>query len=109
MVGTRTSFTLEGHSIALDSRVHAVRGDLADVTLADRLFAPHYAEALERRCAVAFSALRDKPGGAQTSELLSGEAFTQLERHLNLERGVGRHRRRAGAGRAQFAGRPPAR
>ncbi len=79
MAGARTSFTLEGHSIALDPRIHAVRGDLADVTLADRLFAPHYAEALERRCAVPFAALRDKPGGAQTSELLAGEAFMLLD------------------------------
>lgn len=79
MAGTRTSFTLEGHSIALDPRIHAVRGDLADVTLADRLFAPHYAEAVERQCTQPFVAVRDKPGGAQTSELLSGEAFMLLD------------------------------
>lgn len=79
MAGTRASFTLEGHSIALDPRIHAVRGDLADVTLADRLFAPHYAEAVERRCAQPFAAVRDKPNGAQTSELLSGEAFMLLD------------------------------
>jgi hypothetical protein len=39
----RRSFALSGRSVALDPRTHAVRGDLADVRLADRVFAPHYA------------------------------------------------------------------
>jgi hypothetical protein len=37
---------LSGHSATLDPRVDAVRDDLADVELADRVFAPHYARAL---------------------------------------------------------------
>ncbi|CAN5329778.1 hypothetical protein BH10PSE15_BH10PSE15_04400 [soil metagenome] len=32
-----------GHSVAIDPRFNAVRRDLADVRLADRVFAPHYA------------------------------------------------------------------
>src|SRR3546814_14266912 len=38
----RNRFTLTGRSVALDRRVNALRGDLADVALAGRYFAPHY-------------------------------------------------------------------
>lgn len=40
---TRTRFSLSGPSIALDERTQAVRGDLADIALAGKLFVPHYA------------------------------------------------------------------
>jgi len=39
----RRSFALLGHSVEIDPRFNAVRRDLADVRLADRVFAPHYA------------------------------------------------------------------
>ncbi len=39
----RNRFALTGRSIQLDPRTQAVRRDLADVRLADRIFAPHYA------------------------------------------------------------------
>jgi len=39
----RRSFALSGHSVEIDPRYNAVRRDLADVRLADRVFAPHYA------------------------------------------------------------------
>lgn len=42
----RKRFVLSGHSAALDPAIHAVRDDLADVELADRVFAPHYSRAL---------------------------------------------------------------
>jgi hypothetical protein len=48
----RKRFHLSGHSATLDPTVHAVRGDLADVELADRVFAPHYAKAMPRSLAV---------------------------------------------------------
>ena len=38
-------FRLSGPSEALDPRTAAVRRDLADARLADRVFAPHYAVA----------------------------------------------------------------
>jgi NlpC/P60 family/Bacterial dipeptidyl-peptidase Sh3 domain len=79
MPNTRRNFSLTSHSIALDMRVHAVRGDLADVTLADRLFAPHYAEALARSCVVPYVAVCDVPDGEQISELLEGENFMLLD------------------------------
>ncbi|MDF0752810.1 hypothetical protein NLU14_21530, partial [Marinobacter sp. 71-i] len=39
----RKRFSLKGRSVPIDPRVDAVRRDLADVRLADRVFAPHYA------------------------------------------------------------------
>lgn len=49
----RPSFALTGPSITLDARTHAMRGDLADIALAGKLFVPHYAKPLEMRCASA--------------------------------------------------------
>lgn len=46
----RTSFSLNGPSIPLDERTHAVRGDLADIALAGKLFVPHYARPMEMIC-----------------------------------------------------------
>jgi hypothetical protein len=48
----RKRFVLLGHSAVLDPAIHAVRDDLADVELADRVFAPHYAKALACRATV---------------------------------------------------------
>lgn len=39
----RKGFALTGPSVALDPRSQAVRRDLADVRLAEQVFAPHYA------------------------------------------------------------------
>ncbi len=47
---TRTSFTLSGPSIELDARTLAVRGDLADIALAGKLFVPHYAQPMAMSC-----------------------------------------------------------
>jgi hypothetical protein len=47
---TRTSFTLSGPSIELDARTLAVRGDLADIALAGKLFVPHYAQPMAMTC-----------------------------------------------------------
>ena len=41
----RKRFVLSGHSAVIDPAIDAVRDDLADVELADRVFAPHYARA----------------------------------------------------------------
>jgi cell wall-associated NlpC family hydrolase len=79
MSAARNSFSLKGPSITLDPRIHAVRGDLADATLAGQLFAPHYAEAMAMRCVVPFAALLYTPHGEQGSELLAGETFCVLD------------------------------
>ncbi len=44
----RRRFALTGRSAVLDPLTHAVRPDIADVRLAERVFAPHYAEAMAR-------------------------------------------------------------
>ncbi|MET0249008.1 MAG: glycoside hydrolase, partial [Sphingobium sp.] len=49
----RTRFHLSGRSIALDGRIHAARGDLADISLAGTLFSAHYARAVELTCITA--------------------------------------------------------
>lgn len=46
--GRREQVALSGRSVALDPRHHAVRSDLADVRLAHRVFAPHYAAPVPR-------------------------------------------------------------
>lgn len=79
MSHSRNSFSLSGPSRALDPRVNAMRGDLADVALAGRHFSPHYANPVERFCSVPFAAIRDRPEGQQISELLVGEVFMLLD------------------------------
>ena len=39
----RAIYSLSGHSIEGDKRTTPIRGDLADIKLAGKLFAPHYA------------------------------------------------------------------
>lgn len=64
--------------MTLDPRTHAVRGDLADVRLADRVFAPHYAVAMP--CVAARPvALLAQPRGERIADLAHGDAFELLE------------------------------
>ena len=76
----RKAFALTGRSIVLDPATHAVRSDLADVRLADQVFAPHYAAAMPRRVAVAVDlrAARD-PGSAVLAGLDDGDLFEVLD------------------------------
>ncbi len=64
----RKRFHLSGHSATLDPAVHAVRGDLADVELADRVFAPHYAKAIPHQLVVDTN-LCAKPNGDVFAQL----------------------------------------
>lgn len=79
--GARNHFGLSGPSVVLDRRIHAVRGDIADLALAGLLFAPHYARPMERRCIVPVVALRARPNDEAelVSELLHGEAFEVVD------------------------------
>lgn len=79
MTSTRNSFSLSGPSRALDPRINAMRGDLADVALAGRHFSPHYASPVERFCTLPFASICDKQNGKQISELLVGEIFMLLD------------------------------
>ena len=85
---TRKRFALTGHSTAVDPRVEAARGDLADVRLADRIFAPHYAAPVGRT-AIAQTPLLAAHGGVPVSELLKGERFDVLELSHGYAWGVG--------------------
>ncbi|MFD1612032.1 C40 family peptidase [Sphingomonas tabacisoli] len=76
----RRKFALTGPSTALDHRTHAARRDLADVTLAGRWFAPHYAEAETRSCGLAGADIYSSDvRGTRISQLLPGERFAVLE------------------------------
>jgi hypothetical protein len=77
---TRKRFALTGVSAPVDPRVDAVRGDLADIRLADRVFAPHYASPMPRALARAV-ALRAGPktDSDVVAELAAGETFEVLE------------------------------
>ncbi|MCW3848807.1 C40 family peptidase [Sphingomonas sp. LB-2] len=57
-----------------------MRGDLADVRLADHVFAPHYAAAIPCSAVIAAPILASRQAdGAILSEILPGEAFEMLE------------------------------
>lgn len=79
MAELRNSFSLNGPSRALDPRINALRGDLADIALAGRHFSPHYARPVERFCGALHVPVCEKPGGRQISELLAGESFMLLD------------------------------
>ncbi len=76
----RSRFTLTGPSVRLDPTIHAVRRDLADVRLADRVFAPHYAAPAPRVVLrpTPLRAARD-PDAAPLAILAAGDAFELLE------------------------------
>jgi hypothetical protein len=79
-VPPRNSFALRGASVALDPLHNAVRRDLADIRLADRVFAPHYAASVQR-VVVSATALRqgvDLQSG-DLADLAIGEIFEVLE------------------------------
>lgn len=77
----RVRFHLSGRSVALDRRIHAARGDLADLALAGTLFSAHYARAVPLTCAAPGAPLlNDTSGNAEAvSELLRGETFHALD------------------------------
>ena len=79
MTAPRTTFTLDGPSIAIDPRIEAVRPDLADISLAGKLFAPHYAQAVERICTAAATPLLDMPDGTPLADLHEGDRFWLLD------------------------------
>lgn len=72
---------LSGPSLALDRRIHAVREDLADIALADRVVAPHFAASVPTALAVPHATIRGRPdpNASATSELLFGEVFHVFE------------------------------
>jgi hypothetical protein len=77
---TRKRFALRGRSAKFDSRVDAVRRDLADVRLAERVFAPHYAAPLPRTLSRDVALRAAAPADAEVlTQLNAGDAFEVLE------------------------------
>ncbi|WP_256926638.1 SH3 domain-containing protein [Sphingomonas sp. TZW2008] len=76
----RRSFALTGRSRAFDPTREAIRPDIADVRLAEKVFAPHYAEAVPFRL-VHDAALRAdrKPDGGVLVTLHAGDVFELLD------------------------------
>lgn len=74
-------YALSGPAKVRDARVTPIRGDLADIALAGKLFAPHYVVPMEKAVAVPFTAVRKSPrdDAEQISELLAGERFLVLD------------------------------
>ena len=77
----RIRFCLDSRSVTLDPRIHAARGDLADISLAGLLFSAHYARAVELTCVAAGAPVLASPSPAAmaVSELLRGESFHALD------------------------------
>jgi cell wall-associated NlpC family hydrolase len=74
-------YALSGPAKVRDARITPIRGDLADIALAGKLFAPHYVVPMERAVTVPFTPVRKTPHGdaEMTSELLRGERFMVLD------------------------------
>ena len=77
----RKRYKLTGHSLVGDKRTTPIRGDLADIKLAGKLFAPHYAVPLQRSIVTATAAIREFPDAKSmgASELVYGEGFAVLD------------------------------
>ena len=71
---------LDGRSVALDPAVNAVRPDLADVRLADRVFAPHYAAPVPRQAMRTIDVREARPLDAPViATLAAGDGFEVLD------------------------------
>lgn len=76
------TFRLTGRTPRLDPRTHAFRPDIADISLAGQLFAPHYARAEVRACTAEAAMVRAAASheGSAVSQLVHGEGFAVLDR-----------------------------
>ncbi len=86
-------FVLTGPVTDYDPRVTPIRGDLADIALAGRFFAPHYVAPQIHRVAAGGAMLR-KAGASDAeavSQLLPGEAFALLDSTGDWGWGYGLH------------------
>lgn len=108
MAQPRKSFGLSGPSKALDPRVNAMRGDLADISLAGKHFSPHYVSPVEKFCVTPFAGIFDKPEGRQISELLQGETFMLLDISGGWAWGYSKHDHYVGYVQADVLGDTPA-
>ena len=76
----RKRFHLAGPSVPVDPRVHAVRRDLADIALADRVFAQHYVVPMVHKLVHAADVHLSPRGDAEVIATLdAGAAFHVLD------------------------------
>lgn len=74
------SFTLSGPSLKLDPAHTPLRGDLADIALAGKVFAPHYAVPMPMRVVGAAPLLTDMDAAsAVVADLAEGTEFAALD------------------------------
>ena len=93
----RRSFALTGHSVEIDPRHNAVRPDLADIRLAEYVFAPHYAAPMP--CVVNRAVTlhaESSPTSEALADLQAGETFEVLEVRREVAWGISPDRRLAG-------------
>jgi hypothetical protein len=100
-------FALAGPSDPPDPHYNAYRRDLADVALAGRVIASHYAEPVQRSVAAA-AALREGPSNesATIRELAPGEPFLMLDDTLGWAWGYAGEDRRVGYVETEVVGAP---
>ena len=78
--GARPIFTLSGHSLVGDKRTTPIRGDLADISLAGKLFAPHYAVPMIRLVARTATLRAGRDTASETVTALAvGDTIEVLE------------------------------
>ncbi|HWU01370.1 MAG TPA: SH3 domain-containing protein [Novosphingobium sp.] len=74
-----SSFALAGPSARLDPRRSPVRGDLAHVRMAGRVFVPHYVVPMPRRVAAQGADLLSSPGAEAIAAIPAGATFHVLD------------------------------
>ena len=79
--GHRPIYTLSGHSLVGDKRTTPIRGDLADISLAGKLFAPHYAVPMLRTGIAPVTEIHAEAHATSmpVSALMHGEEFAVLD------------------------------
>lgn len=79
--GDRPIYTLSGHSLVGDKRTTPIRGDLADISLAGKLFAPHYAVPMLRTGIAPVTEIHAEAHATSmpVSALMHGEEFAVLD------------------------------
>ena len=79
--GARPIYTLSGHSLVGDKRTTPIRGDLADISLAGKLFAPHYAVPMLRTGIAPVTEIHAEAHATSmpVSALMHGEEFAVLD------------------------------
>jgi hypothetical protein len=77
----RARYSLSGHSYVGDPRTTPIRGDLADIKLAGKLFAPHYAIPVIRTGIAPVTEIFEQPDvlSQPVSALMHGEEFAVLD------------------------------